>query len=125
MKYRLFLAVLSLLVGCKRGDEDLSRLKDDLDKLVQRTEKSIGSLTSNPALVTDAASSEVEKLFIFEYKVLPLSGDKSSKQAELALNQLGKDRWDCFQIVEMEEGPSAFCRRAPKTYLRYIPRFMP
>ena len=71
------------------------------------------------------AEAEVEKLFAFEYKVVSLSQAQSSQQLEAALNQLGKDRWECFQVVQMQDGDSLICKRAPKTYLRYIPRFIP
>ena len=125
MKYGLFLALLLGFAGCQDADKEISKTQQDLERLIEKAGKHFETVTSNPGQVTNAAQAEVEKIFVFEYKVFPLSPDRSAKTAESALNQLGRERWDCFQVSEMEEGLSAFCKRSPKSYLRYIPRIIP
>jgi hypothetical protein len=72
----------------------------------------------------EAAVGELEKLVTFEYKVLELEKTRSSAELEESLAELGKDRWDCFHIdsVTLEKSLRVYCKRAPKTMLKFIPR---
>ena len=51
----------------------------------------------------------------WEYKVVVLSG--SAETVEQKLNELGKDRWDCFEAND----ETFFLKRPRKSYLRNIP----
>lgn len=72
---------------------------------------------------------EVKKLHQFEYQVLTLPAASSSEAIEGALDELGKNRWDCFHVEKQvrvtETGGKErtlvfFCKRSRETPLRYL-----
>jgi hypothetical protein len=80
--------------------------------------------TLDPAAISgekiqDMATQEFEKLFTLEYRVVDMDSSLSGDQQEALLMQLGRDRWDCFHITPQEFGLRVFCKRQPKSYLRY------
>ena len=61
----------------------------------------------------------------FEYKILPKS-QTSPESLEATLNELGQERWDCFEV----DAGAFYFKRQKKSYLRNIPlkdliRFFP
>ena len=61
----------------------------------------------------------------FEYKILPKS-QTSPETLEATLNELGQERWDCFEV----DAGAFYFKRQKKSYLRNIPlkdlmRFLP
>ena len=72
--------------------------------------------------VKENTSKEVEKLFTFEYKVSEFDINSDSGKLEEELTALGKDMWECFDIIPSEKTIKVFCKRRPKTYLRYLPK---
>ena len=116
--------LLLLLTSCAPDETQQERLEELLGEATEtlndltRHGNEIGSDLGNQA------SGEVEKLFIFEYKVFDLKKEESTQSIEEELNRLGKERWQCFHVEPLEKDFRFFCKRRPKTYLRYIPRFI-
>lgn len=72
--------------------------------------------------VETTTSAELEKLHKLEYKVIDLAGSDSTEELEKQLAELGKERWDCFYVQPIPDKLRFFCKRNPKTFLKYIPR---
>lgn len=121
----LMVSVLPALTGCDSGTKDIEGVKQQLEALVQTTTRKVDALSSSPEEVSEKASAELEKLFTFEYKVIDLRNDATSGSIQRTLNELGQERWECFQMLPLDSGIAALCKRRPKTYLRYIPRMIP
>ena len=112
--------VLSL-VGCDNQKQDSSELFKTLDRQLSDLKKGLkDSMGQND--LDHRASSELEKLFTFEYKVVDLPSKASSVDLEKKLKKLGAERWECFSIRQISDKIQIACKRRPKTYLRYIPR---
>lgn len=87
-------------------EESVSKLKSTISDLTKKNEK--------------LAVEEIEKLFIFEYKVASLPSNSTSDVVESNLKLLGKERWECFHVEKTKETIDIYCKRRPKTYLRYM-----
>ena len=61
------------------------------------------------------------KLRQVDYKVVSLQSSQSDEKLAATLSELGKDRWNCFEIVHVQEQLRVFCSRPAETPLRYIP----
>lgn len=64
---------------------------------------------------------ELMKLRQVDYKVVSLDKAQSDEQLAATLSQLGKDRWNCFEVVYINDELKVFCSRPTETPLRYIP----
>ena len=111
-----------LLVGCEASidQKKLDELGRDVQDTISKATKKIGELTPSSDDVTNLTTEEVAKLFNFEYRVIDLEASLPNSEIELQLSRLGLDRWECFHIEK--NGPSlrVFCKRRPKTFLRYM-----
>lgn len=120
------IALVLLAEGCDpSGNGDLESLNSQLKQLLKQAEQKIDGLAPQTKEVTEATSQEVEKLFVFEYKVAELKKEAGTAEIEGALQQLGQDRWECFAADRSDKVLRFYCKRRPKTYLRYIPRLVP
>jgi hypothetical protein len=72
--------------------------------------------------VQDAAANELDKLVTYEYHIAELDREATTESIEARLGELGKERWDCFHIDPGVKTLRIFCKRAPKTVLKFIPR---
>lgn len=93
--------------------------------------KQITELIDGVMKNSDVPIGELKKLHQFEYQVIRMSRDSSPKAIEGALDELGKQRWDCFHIEKQTlrdaEGQKRkvftfFCKRRIETPLQYVPR---
>lgn len=80
---------------------------------------------TNPELSVE----ELQKLHQFEYKVFHIDAHNSSLQITRELNEVGKDKWDCFHIerlnITKEQNGDVlqiYCKRNIQTPLRYVPQ---
>jgi hypothetical protein len=116
------------LFGCKpdpgAAPSHIEKLRKDLETTLNDTRKTIESLGPRSDELQKSATEEVEKLFTFEYHVaeFPIEEKKDVLNDELA--KLGKERWDCFHIEPRKEVIRLYCKRRPKSYLRYIPKVL-
>lgn len=115
----LILICLLSLSACEKSSESAD-IKTTLDEV----KKTLNDLSSQ---TTSVANDELEKLNTFEYLVSELPLSSTTAEISEHLNKLGTDRWDCYQIFKENEYYRFFCRRMPKTYLRYLqylPKFL-
>lgn len=119
MILRVFLLLLLFTVpGCKSDPaNEGSILIDELQKTIENL-KSRVSTTELDSL----ANQEVEKLFTFEYTVKELPIESTGTEINETLSELGLERWECFHVEEKTTFIRLYCKRRPKTYLRYVPR---
>ncbi len=73
-----------------------------------------------PRNVSDWVREDIGAIGDWEYLVLPAGGPGGGSLQE-RLNELGRDRWECFWIEPREEGPVLYLKRPSRTYLRHIP----
>ncbi|MCB0339573.1 MAG: hypothetical protein KDD53_08215 [Bdellovibrionales bacterium] len=117
----LLAASLCFLAGCK--DSHQERVTQELESSLQSVQKLIEEQIK-PAgeQAQTLAKDEVEKLFTWEYRVAEFEATDSAEQLEIELAKLGSKRWECFSITPSGLKIRIFCKRKPKSYLRYIPR---
>ncbi|WKZ56218.1 MAG: hypothetical protein QY326_05630 [Bdellovibrionota bacterium] len=96
-----------------------------MEKAWQETRKAVESLAPIKDKVTTGAQEEYSKLFGMEYHVVELDASESAQAMEEELLKLGKERWDCFHIMESEDKLRLICKRRPETWLRHIGRLAP
>ena len=124
MRYGLKLLLVTVstmtIFSCDHGDPiDTAKTgaKSALDELKEQFER----IAPEGKNVTNRATEEVEKLFTVEYNVQTLDAEIDPAELNKKLTQLGQDRWDCFSIKPREKSLEIICKRATKTYLRYLP----
>lgn len=115
------IALFLLLQGCQPSENttDLESVTKDLQDTLRSAQKSISNMGSEGS---EVATEEIAKLFTFEYKVVELQKGMDSSEIESTLASYGKQRWDCFHVEPTEASLRFYCKRRPKSYLRYIPR---
>lgn len=111
-----------LATGCDRHDSAPAGegLRDTLDE----ARRLIDDLAPQRKEWEEDARGEVEKLYNFEYHIEEFSNELSTVEIEAKLDALGQDRWECFHIEPGEKELRVFCKRRPKTYLRYMLRVL-
>lgn len=107
----------ALLQGCETPDS--AKLAVEAKQVLEDLKT---TLDASRRGVQETTAAEIEKLHSLEYKVLEIDGKLGAPELETAFADLGKERWDCFHIEERGESLRVFCKRNPKTYLKYIPR---
>ncbi len=113
----LIVNLTNILGGC---DSDPSK---SISKFIDQASSKVSQVAPDPGKVSELTQDEISKLFTFEYKVVELDAALSSKELELKLSELGKEMWECFSVAPVDSTLKVFCKRRPKTYLRYIPRW--
>ena len=97
------------------GEQEESSTIEDMQELFEQ-------LAPHKRRLEESASREMEKLFVFEYHVEDIARDNSAKEMEARLARLGRDRWECYHVEPIDKSLRFFCKRRPKTYLKYIPK---
>ncbi len=118
----LVVLIAFLVSGCNRSSSESSKYTaEDIEAALR---KGFSQLWQDPNLPIK----EVEKLQQREYSVFTLPVDSDAKQIEKTLNELGKNRWDCFAIEKItSSAPDKtdslmfICKRMPETLLRFVP----
>lgn len=106
--------MLGLASACNSKNGQAERALTDLKSKAQE-------LMDNPERSID----EIQKLAQIEYQVSTLPKDTSTLELSGLLNELGKDRWDCFSIHDTVSANGTvslqvICKRPAATPLRYI-----
>ena len=117
MAKTLEIITVFLLLGLCSCDSSSSK---SISKFIDDASSKVAPV---PGKVSELTQDELSKLFTFEYKVLELDSKLTSDEIEAKLTDLGKEMWDCFAVTPSESVIKLFCKRRPKTYLRYIPRW--
>lgn len=121
----LTLSLLFLLSCQETAEKNMQDLGRHVKQLRDKAGEKIDQLSSSKEQVSEMTSEEFEKLSIFEYKIEELPLKSETAEIEQLLSNLGKQRWECFDVLQTEKTLRIFCKRRPETYLRYIPRIFP
>lgn len=132
MTRKLFLplVLIILLAGCEQNktSDKLDELGNELNDTLDETKKLLKEYTnigkSKSKELETAAQGEVEKLFTFEYHVEVFPAETSAEEINERLSEIGKERWECFHGEVKSDGHHFYCKRRPKTYLRYLLRLL-
>ena len=68
---------------------------------------------------TEWVAQDWRKMGVWEYKVVQLE-DLSPIEIEKKLNELGKQRWECFHVMPLA-GTQMYFKRPARSYLKNIP----
>jgi hypothetical protein len=114
-----------VLLGCDGGSKHLEQAKEAVSQGINSLGKAVDEYTpesvkSSARQVPIMAEDEYEKIFRIDYRVIELPRGKGPQYFEAALNELGKERWECFHIEPQAEKLIAFCSRRPLSYIRYL-----
>lgn len=121
-----FLILLTLaLSGCDQSNQNSEALNEVMRSVKQLQESVTGNIAPAAKDLQSAATSEVDKLFAIEYKVLELPFAVGGEEMEKQISALGADRWNCFSIIPRDQSIIVTCQRRPMSYLRYALRFFP
>ena len=63
---------------------------------------------------------DIENIGDWEYKVVTF-GTEEAKEVEKNLNELGRDRWQCFWVESNKKQKSFYFKRTKMSYLSKIP----
>jgi hypothetical protein len=114
--------------GCQNpGDPGQPQgLKDQLESIIKSARGQLGRLKDNKTVsgpakqLTGEAEKQLEKMFVFEYKVAEVDRRQSAEALQKDLDALGTERWECFHMEPKDQKLLVFCKRHPKSYLRYL-----
>ena len=117
----VFLLSVAVTIGCSKSEngEGLSELTRELKKTIENAKEKISPYTED---VESTASEEISKLLTVEYKVVKIPLSTPPEELTEELTELGKERWECFHVEQHLDTRQIYCRRRPKSYLRYIMR---
>ncbi len=116
----LLLVSLSFSTSCKNvDDKTVGNIKKQAEQTLKDAQKGIQDLTPG---VKSMTIDELEKLFVFEYKVVDIDGENSAEKIQNVLNSMGRERWEAYATNPTSMGVRMYFKRRPRTYLEYIPR---
>lgn len=99
----------------------VATLSDTLERSYEGARSTLDSITPDRDDLTEKAQEEIMKLHAFEYKVTDLPPEASLEELQEELSALGRERWDCFSVVQGASSARLLCKRRPSSYLRYVP----
>jgi len=122
---RYFLILLLLTCACTNKQE-----RDEASEVSMQDVKALITTIkdeSNAKLKEIGAKDEIDKLHQFEYKVVSIDANASPEVLTDTLAKAGAEFWDCFDVERQikKDGSESFlifCKRAPETLLKYVPR---
>lgn len=117
--------ILFLSLGCSEiekfvpesGSNKKNHYKQKIEELYEKVKKSGEKV---PEDTVEWAKEEIRKIGTWEYKVVILKFDNDSA-LEAELNNLGKERWECFWVKETDTGLRFYFKREVRSHLRSIP----
>ncbi len=121
----LLVFIIVILAGCEQSNQNSEALNEVMRSVRQLQESVTGNIAPAAKDIQSAASTEVDKLFAIEYKVLELPFAVAGAEMEKQISALGADRWNCFSIIPRDQSIIVTCQRRPMSYLRYALRFFP
>lgn len=126
-KTNIFFILLFLsVIGCEKIEKHKDEIK--LSERLEKIETQARNFIEEQRPPVDKSIEEVNKLHQWEYRAVEISDSSSAEEIEGALQALGKERFECFSIVQVQGVGGragkllATCKRAPETLLRYVPR---
>ena len=65
---------------------------------------------------------DIQNMGAWHYKVVVLDLNQPTAETEQALNDLGKERWECFHVLASSDGQTTmFFKKGRRSYLKSIP----
>ena len=115
----VFIIFASLML-CACEAKETQDLSNQLDKVIEQTKEAVEKLAPKGTEITKFGADEIEKLFTYEYKVVDIKAHASIAEIQAELDLLGMERWEVFHVVNMPNASRLYCKRRPKSYLRYV-----
>ena len=116
----LCLCLLSSCDGNSETEKKVDRVASQIgNQIVDQTNR-LGELIPSKDEIKKSSNEQIEKTFAIEYRVVDIKADSSAEQTQTLLNDLGKERWDCFSITSEKEGSRLLCKRRPLSALRAL-----
>ena len=119
------IALIALTTGCDRSPIDQKSLGQASEQLNKTAKDAMNLFDGQTKELSEATQQEFDKLSQWEYRVEELDPGLSVADMQQRLSSLGIERWDCFHAEPAQSKLRLFCKRHPKTYLRYLPRMFP
>ncbi len=67
-------------------------------------------------------SEDIQNMGAWHYKVVTLDLTDPPAEMEVTLNELGKERWECFHVLPSTDGQTTlFFKKSRRSYLKSIP----
>jgi hypothetical protein len=114
-------------ISCDKSSGQNTATQKGTDFIQEQVTKALQDYVMQPGRSVD----EIKKLHQLEYNVFTLALEDSAARYEGVLDELGKNRWDCFHVEKVfstnKNGERVgkllfFCKRAPDTLLRFVPK---
>lgn len=117
---------LLLLPGCSETDE--SRFNPSVDLNSEEIIKDIQAMYEKakrsgeqvPESVYEWTKEDLKKMNDWEYKVVAVK-KSDMPEVETALNELGKERWQCFWVDKKKDHVVFYFHRRARSYLKTLP----
>lgn len=121
-RYLLPLVIFVFLPGCNIDRNSSKQAAQEVSSEIEQLTKAVGDFVKQAEV-----PEEFKKLQQFEYQVFTWPVDKSAKEMQEKLNELGRERWDCFHFERLDNQDAAdelqvFCKRRPDTPFKYVPK---
>lgn len=101
----------------KKGGASSKELREKVEKLYKQAKDSGEDVPSD---VTAWLKKDIEYMSRWFYKVESVIA-VTDKDIEKRLNELGKERWECFQVIRDRDTYRLFCKRRKRSYLSMVP----
>jgi hypothetical protein len=116
----LLLLGASLVPAYAQQAEPAEEEPSDLWSYVQALyEKAKAAGEQVPGTTIEWIREDLDKVGDWEYRVVSLGG--SAEQVEKELNELGRERWECFWVQQEGRRVRFFLKRPARSYLSSIP----
>ena len=111
MKITLMLVTVAILsLGCEQPQ--LNDVREDAAEVLDNARARAGELQ-------ELSSEELQELWAIEYTTLTLAHADTTDVDEL-LNDMGRERWDCYHVSEHEEGTTFYFKRNKTNLTTYL-----
>ena len=75
-----------------------------------------------PEDVLEWAKSDMKKIGSFEYKIISI-GVESDEEIVRRLDELGKERWECYFVEQTSQGKKFYFKKANRSYIQTAGKF--
>ncbi len=92
---------------------------DSLDDLGREAHETIKNAERKGEELRELSEAEIGKLWAIEYTTIQVTGP-DLETLDGKLNELGKQRWDCYYVSENKNGKTFYFKRRQSNTLRYL-----
>jgi len=117
----IILVSCAVLLSCGVSDDNTAGTPNRYTAAVRELYETLkASGEAVPDNIVDWITEDIEKIGTWEYKVVTLDAGPPSGIGAI-LNDLGRQRWECFWIDRQGAGPTLYLKRPIKSYISTIP----